>query len=135
MRLSRKRWDEVAELVIGTSGKVKWAGKDIHCTVKEIVIKNEKGKPELFIVTETDKKFPIKRYTPSTEAKPIAEEDVQIALSGLQLKAAKLIKSGNARLLQRSSSGLSLYEIQLSPIQSPRQVLYNERTRRVVKLV
>jgi len=70
-RTRRKKWEEIAEF-IGVSGVIKHAGRNIPCVVKEVVIGNGKkdGKPELQVVTEDNKRYPIKRFTPRPPQEP-----------------------------------------------------------------
>lgn len=134
-QVKRKRWEEIAEIV-GSTGTVKYAGRDISCTIKEVVIGEDRnGKPELSVVTEEGKRYPIKRFTPETQKTKETTRSMTQVASLVEKKAQELLSAGKGTLVNRGDNGVSLYEVKLSPATSPRSVLFNERTQKVMKVL
>ena len=136
MSLRRKKWEEIAEL-IGSSGTVRKSGKDIKCVIKEIIIQNVSGEPELIIVAEDDKRYPLKRFEQSKSVKE--EKDASIVTkeqSTISALTSAIIK-GRFKVLDRNASGIAIYEV-YGPLNNPnhtRKVLFNERVRKVIKVI
>lgn len=135
-RLKRRKWEEIAEFV-GSPGTVKYAGKDIPCIIKEVIIsEGRNGRPELSIVTEEGKRYPLKRFTPiSTKKSQPTEEPAPWTQRLVEKKAQEQLVAGKGTLINRSDNGICLYEVRLSPATSVRSVLFNERTQKVIKVL
>ncbi len=136
MSLRRKKWEEIAEL-IGSSGTVRRSGKDIKCVIKEIIIQNVSGEPELIIVAEDDKRYPLKRFE---QSKSIKEEKVASTTireqSTINVITSAIMK-GRFKVLDKNASGIAIYEV-YGPLNNPsqtRKVLFNERIRKVIKVL
>ena len=134
-QVRRKRWEEIAEYV-GSTGTVKYAGRDIPCVVREVIISEDRnGRPELSVVTEEGKRYPIKRFTPKSQEIGQPIKPMPQTASLIEKKAQELLSAGKGTLVNRGDNGVSLYEVKLSPATTPRSVLFNERTQRVMKVL
>jgi len=134
-RLRRKRWEEIAEFV-GSTGVVKYAGRDIPCVIKEVIIgEGRNGNPELSIVTEEGKRYPLKRFTPQL-ASPDKSTTPSAAMASLvERKAEQLINAGKGKLINMADGRHSYYEVKLTSSTSPRSVLFDELTKKVIKVL